>query len=209
MRCVKCGAMMPDNYKFCIKCGSKVEAPPQPQPQSQPQKQSVICSKCGAEVPENYKFCTRCGNKIEVVTQAQNNTQSAGRHFSLEDIARQQEEKHDIGFGSSVGKIAEESYDDETYDDESDEYADEYSQEEPPALDSSGSAKIGASFSPQPEPEKPAPANTPKKAERQSGDNVMLYKITSPAVPFGEQDQICIDIFGKDAAKKLADFKNR
>ena len=132
MRCVKCGAMMSDNYKFCINCGSKVEAPPQPQ------KQSVICIKCGAEVPENYKFCTRCGNKLETsvqqTQQTQDNGQPAGKHFSLEDIARQQEEKHDIGFGPAVGKLEEESYNDETDEENEDEYSDEYGQEEPPAL---------------------------------------------------------------------------
>lgn len=199
--------MMPDNYKFCIKCGYKVEteAPP-------PQKRPLVCSQCGAEIAENQKFCTACGNKIDAVQQARADTQSGARHFSLADIARQQEEKNDIGFGSSVGKLDEGSYDDE-YDEDEDEYSDDYSQEEPPALDSSGSAKIGADFSqppaPAPAPKKPAANNAPKIAERQSADNIMLYKITAPAVPFGEQDQTCIDIFGKDAAQKLDALKNK
>ncbi len=204
--------MMPDNYKFCIKCGNKVEVPPPPPPPPPP-KPPVVCSKCGAEVPNNYKFCTRCGNKLETsvqqTQQTQDNGQPAGKHFSLEDIARQQEEKHDIGFGPAVGKLEEESYNDETDEENEDEYSDEYGQEEPPALDNSGSAKIGADFSPIPEPKKPAANNAPKKAERQSGDNIMLYNITSPAVPFGEQDQTCIDIFGKDAAQKLDALKNK
>ncbi len=82
MKCIKCGAMLPDTVKFCIMCGNKMEpagqAPmqPQQQPISQPQPQ-------------------RQGS-----TEA-NGRSISEKHYSLEDIARQQEmNKNEIGLAS-------------------------------------------------------------------------------------------------------------
>lgn len=44
--CVKCGAMIGKNAKFCGECGSK---------------QGVTCEKCGATLSKNVKFCPECG----------------------------------------------------------------------------------------------------------------------------------------------------
>ena len=47
------------------------------------------CEKCGATVPNESKFCLNCGNRID---------SSAPKHFSLDEIARQQEEQESSGF---------------------------------------------------------------------------------------------------------------
>lgn len=50
-KCAKCGAIIPQNAKFCPECGEKVAL-------------KKFCSECGAEVSANAKFCPECGNKI-------------------------------------------------------------------------------------------------------------------------------------------------
>ncbi len=51
-KCAKCGADIPENSKFCLQCGAKVEA-------STPSGM-VICPSCGKSVPAG-KFCLECG----------------------------------------------------------------------------------------------------------------------------------------------------
>ena len=50
-KCAKCGATLPENAKFCLECGSKVESP---------EPSVVVCPKCGAKVAGG-KFCLNCG----------------------------------------------------------------------------------------------------------------------------------------------------
>ncbi len=50
--CVKCGAKLPKNAKFCLECGEKV--------MPKIQEGMVICSACGKMVPKG-KFCLECG----------------------------------------------------------------------------------------------------------------------------------------------------
>ena len=50
--CVKCGAQLPDETKFCTECGA-----------SQPVVHK--CPKCGKVVDEDAVFCTECGTKIK------------------------------------------------------------------------------------------------------------------------------------------------
>ncbi len=69
------------------------------------------CNKCGAELPENSLFCFRCGNKLEQAPSKPEEKKSSSpfgtktisdRHYSLEDIARQQREKEaETGFDLS------------------------------------------------------------------------------------------------------------
>ena len=51
-KCAKCGATLPQNAKFCLECGEKVE--------TAPVIDEIICPKCGAKVPKG-KFCLECG----------------------------------------------------------------------------------------------------------------------------------------------------
>ena len=178
MQCQKCGASLPDHFKFCIKCGDKIavnEAQPQPQynqamgQQPQPQYNQAM----GQQPQPQYN-------------QAAGQQQSSGKHFSLEDIARQQEEKKDIGFSSTPSQLPEEQYN-------------EGGEENVPSLDSEGQSVLGKQTSYQ---------SQPSPRDRQSADSVLLYSVSSPAVPLGNQKQTCIPLFDKDTAQKLAALKN-
>ena len=46
VECVKCGAKIGENAKFCSDCGAR---------------QGSVCAKCGATVPDTAKFCSECG----------------------------------------------------------------------------------------------------------------------------------------------------
>ena len=85
----------------------------------------MICNKCGTDVPAYSKFCIRCGNRLvpaDAVAPQQpsqsapppekpkpassgspfGGKQISDRHYSLEDIARQQEESNNsIGLPSA------------------------------------------------------------------------------------------------------------
>ncbi len=54
-KCVKCGATLPKNAKFCLECGEKV-VPPTPEGM-------VVCPDCGKTVSKG-KFCLECGYKF-------------------------------------------------------------------------------------------------------------------------------------------------
>ena len=47
------------------------------------------CEKCGATVPNESRFCLNCGNRMD---------SSAPKHFSLDEIARQQQEQESGAF---------------------------------------------------------------------------------------------------------------
>lgn len=57
MFCQKCSAALPDDAKFCSKCGAKLE-------KEIPEK--VFCTKCGKQYPRTQMFCTNCGNRLDV-----------------------------------------------------------------------------------------------------------------------------------------------
>lgn len=48
--CISCGATIPAESSFCMKCGN-------PQPK--------ICFNCGTVLPEGAAFCMKCGTKVE------------------------------------------------------------------------------------------------------------------------------------------------
>lgn len=54
--CVKCGVPLPENAKFCLNCGEKV--------QPKEADAQVICPKCGAQLPSGAKFCLECGTPL-------------------------------------------------------------------------------------------------------------------------------------------------
>ncbi len=79
-KCSKCGADLPENAKFCLSCGEKVQAADAntvvcPGCGKTVQKgkfclecgykfNNNACPKCGATLPEGAKFCLECGEKI-------------------------------------------------------------------------------------------------------------------------------------------------
>lgn len=80
-KCQSCGEEIPENSKFCLKCGTKIETEPQADLKKCPKcgatvpsgkfclecgaKLEAVCSNCGAALIPNAKFCLECGNKIE------------------------------------------------------------------------------------------------------------------------------------------------
>lgn len=55
VKCAKCGADLPENAKFCLECGEKVQSPI---PDG-----LIVCPKCGNTVAKG-KFCPECGHKF-------------------------------------------------------------------------------------------------------------------------------------------------
>jgi len=49
MQCPKCHAENPEQAKFCLECGAKLQ---------------VVCPQCGAALPPAAKFCLECGAKL-------------------------------------------------------------------------------------------------------------------------------------------------
>lgn len=54
--CIKCGAEIDDQGRFCPVCGT--DQLPKIEPTN------VICPKCGTTYPIGVKFCTKCGFQL-------------------------------------------------------------------------------------------------------------------------------------------------
>lgn len=63
MICSKCGSNIPDDSKFCVRCGSKIE---KDVAQVSNVPGTKICPGCGSELRLEAKFCAKCGMKQEV-----------------------------------------------------------------------------------------------------------------------------------------------
>lgn len=74
-KCVKCGATLPTNAKFCLECGEKI-APAI-------QSDMVICPECGNTVAKG-KFCPECGHKFITVCPKCGKDVVFGAKFCLE-----------------------------------------------------------------------------------------------------------------------------
>ncbi|MDO4478005.1 MAG: SPFH domain-containing protein [Lachnospiraceae bacterium] len=77
--CPKCGNALPENAKFCLECGTKIEPLGEKEmicphcgektPKGKfcmncGQPLANTCPNCGAEVPQGGKFCLECGTKL-------------------------------------------------------------------------------------------------------------------------------------------------
>jgi len=54
MKCRKCQTENPDDMKFCVECGNKLE---------------TICPKCGFGNAPSYKFCGECGHNLTLPSE--------------------------------------------------------------------------------------------------------------------------------------------
>ena len=54
MECPKCHLENPQNVKFCVHCGNKLE---------------TICQKCGSSNSLAFNFCGECGYDLKVKTE--------------------------------------------------------------------------------------------------------------------------------------------
>ena len=75
VKCVKCGAALPQNAKFCLECGEKV-APVVP-------ADKIVCPECGNTVVKG-KFCPECGHKFLTACPKCGATITSGAKFCLE-----------------------------------------------------------------------------------------------------------------------------
>lgn len=79
LKCPKCGNELPENAKFCLECGAKIEKLADNEMicpacgMKTPKGKFCMecgrplvnkCSNCGAEVPQGGKFCLECGIKL-------------------------------------------------------------------------------------------------------------------------------------------------
>ena len=55
-KCPKCGNELPENAKFCLECGAKIESL---------SENEMICPHCGKKTPKG-KFCMECGGKLQL-----------------------------------------------------------------------------------------------------------------------------------------------
>ncbi len=62
MICSKCGSNIPDDSKFCVRCGNKIEKAAASALNVTGKK---ICPGCGTELRAEAKFCAKCGMKQE------------------------------------------------------------------------------------------------------------------------------------------------
>jgi tetratricopeptide (TPR) repeat protein len=67
-KCVKCGAELAQDAKFCPQCGTK-----------QPETPKVVfCTNCGAKLTEDARFCPSCGTPVTAAAvPAQSNAAAA------------------------------------------------------------------------------------------------------------------------------------
>jgi membrane protease subunit (stomatin/prohibitin family) len=78
--CSNCGSAIPENGKFCLECGAKVEPPLADNEMICPHCKATVakgkfclecgaaliakCANCNAELPPEAKFCLECGTKV-------------------------------------------------------------------------------------------------------------------------------------------------
>lgn len=67
MFCTKCGTELPENAKFCARCGAPVDGTPNEIPRSSPQKESK-CPNCGEALPPFAAVCPSCGHELREVS---------------------------------------------------------------------------------------------------------------------------------------------
>ena len=222
MKCSKCGAQIPDNSRFCIMCGNKIEqqylpyqpADQVPQQPYQPMTQPV--QPAPAQAASSVIFGVKS---------------ISDRHYSLEDIARQQEEnKNEIGLASAPPPKKKKKPPVSAAEDQDklpDRSAGKVSDAKPsdtPArpwyydLMKDPPDKKPAGSSPQPDqqsapvqetalPQEAAPIQqpVPKAPPRPaSAGPVFRYTITAPPVPTGMQRQTNIRLFGGNPGSAFA-----
>jgi len=69
MKCNKCGSQLPQNAKFCNKCGEATRTmPPKPPPATtrSTQKSNELCLNCGKPLYIGERSCRECGTSVKV-----------------------------------------------------------------------------------------------------------------------------------------------
>ena len=71
MKCLRCQNEVPENAKFCTKCGLNLSSV-QPVKMQAPNIQ--LCTKCGAQLLPGVRFCTKCGKPVSGGMQSSDET---------------------------------------------------------------------------------------------------------------------------------------
>lgn len=72
--CPNCGKPVPENAKFCLECGTKIE---------QLSESEMICPQCNQKTTKG-KFCMECGGKLQLTCPSCGKEAPAGAKFCLE-----------------------------------------------------------------------------------------------------------------------------
>ena len=82
MKCVNCGAELPDGSTVCFECGAPQNAPAPaqetpvtPAPAPAPAQEKKKCTSCGAELPDGATVCFECGAPQNVAAAPAGNAQ--------------------------------------------------------------------------------------------------------------------------------------
>lgn len=59
MFCKSCGCTLDENAKFCVKCGTAVDAA------ALAETKKVFCKACGSELEDGMTFCCNCGALVQ------------------------------------------------------------------------------------------------------------------------------------------------
>lgn len=59
MFCKSCGCTLDENAKFCVKCGTAVDAA------ELAEAKKVFCKACGSELEDGMTFCCNCGAPVQ------------------------------------------------------------------------------------------------------------------------------------------------
>lgn len=82
MKCNKCNNEIPDNSKFCLHCGTKVEV-----------TDEKVCPKCGNKNPLDARFCTDCGTRFRNPNCIENeNSHERKMEIDIDPIVLRQQE---------------------------------------------------------------------------------------------------------------------
>ena len=73
-KCPKCGNELPENAKFCLECGAKIETL---------SENEMLCPHCGKKTPKG-KFCMECGGKLQLSCPNCGKDVPGGAKFCLE-----------------------------------------------------------------------------------------------------------------------------
>lgn len=73
-KCPNCGSKLPPNAKFCLECGTKIEALSETE---------MICPHCGKKTHKG-KFCSECGGRLQMNCPNCGNEVPQGAKFCLE-----------------------------------------------------------------------------------------------------------------------------
>ncbi len=100
IKCGNCERENEEEFKFCLGCGSALNAEPPPQQSAQPDK--VSCPSCAMEIPVGFKFCGACGTSLADVQPGAGGSAAPAASSSPQPQAQPQSS---AGGGQKIGEL--------------------------------------------------------------------------------------------------------